>query len=146
MSRTWVHFFQGVKEYGQVIAVFGLKLRSVLQKKNRGLCVARDPGALAEFWRQALDYRVAYAEPNEVGIEPPGDDAAPALVFVPVPDEKAVKNRVHLDLAPDDQGAEVERLLALGARRIDIGQGEVSWVVMADPEGNEFCVLTPREN
>ena len=107
---------------------------------------ARDPGALAEFWRQALDYRVAYAEPNEVGIEPPGDNTAPALVFVPVPEEKVAKNRMHLDLAPDDQAAEVERLLALGARRIDIGQGEVSWVVMADPEGNEFCVLTPRDN
>ena len=108
---------------------------------------ARDPSALAEFWRQALDYRVAYAEPHEVGIEPAGDgaDASPALVFVPVPEVKVVKNRVHLDLAPDDQASEVERLLALGARRVDIGQGEVSWVVMADPEGNEFCVLTPRD-
>jgi len=109
---------------------------------------ARDPAALAEFWRRALDYRIAFANPDEVTIEPPNDNAnaCPALVFVPVPEEKAVKNRVHLDLAPDDQAAEVERLLALGARRVDIGQGAAPWVVMADPEGNEFCVLTLRDN
>lgn len=106
---------------------------------------ARDPHALAEFWRRVLDYEVAYSEPNEVGIEPPDIDAAPALVFVPVSEGKTVKNRVHLDLAPNDQTAEVDRLVSLGVRRIDIGQGEVSWVVMADPEGNEFCVLTPRD-
>jgi predicted enzyme related to lactoylglutathione lyase len=106
---------------------------------------ARDPHALAEFWRQVLGYEVAYSEPSEVGIEPP-NEAAPALVFVPVPEGKAVKNRFHLDLAPDDQAAEVDRLVSLGARRVDIGQGVVSWVVMADPEGNEFCVLTPRDD
>jgi predicted enzyme related to lactoylglutathione lyase len=106
---------------------------------------ARDPAGLAEFWRQVLGYRLAFSEPHEVGIEP-ADDACPALIFVPVPEEKALKNRLHLDLAPDDQQAEVERLLALGARRVDIGQGDVPWVVMADPEGNEFCVLTPRDD
>ena len=105
---------------------------------------AHDPQRLADFWSAALGYQVAFAEPNEIGIEPP-DDLCPALVFVPVPESKAGKNRVHLDLDPDDQAAEVERLLALGASRVDIGQGDVSWVVMADPEGNEFCVLTPRE-
>src|SRR5579885_26294 len=101
---------------------------------------AHDPRRLAEFWRQALGYRIAFDEPDEVGIEPPDDkaDASPALIFVPVPDEKVAKNRIHLDLAPDDQAAEVDRLLALGARHVDIGQGEVPWVVMADPEGNEF--------
>jgi Glyoxalase-like domain len=59
-----------------------------------------------------------------------------------------MKNRLHIDLAPgkdDDQEAEVRRLESLGARRIDIGQGDVAWVVLADPEGNEFCVLTPRD-
>jgi hypothetical protein len=105
---------------------------------------AHNPRALAEFWREVLGYQVAYDEPDEVAIEPSGNDAAPALVFVPVPEEKVVKNRLHLDLAPDDQQGEVERLLGLGARRLDIGQGQVSWVVMVDPEGNEFCVLTPR--
>jgi len=57
------------------------------------------------------------------------------------PDGKVVKNRWHFDLAPDDQAAEVARLEGLGARRADIGQGEVSWVVMEDVEGNHFCVL-----
>ncbi len=57
-----------------------------------------------------------------------------------------MKDRIHLDLRPDDQDAEVERLIALGARRIDIGQGDVTWVVMADPEANEFCVLRPPES
>jgi hypothetical protein len=72
----------------------------------------------------------------------------PALEFVPVPDAKVAKNRLHLDVAPlagGVQAAEVDRLLALGARRTDVGQGsDVSWVVLADPEGNELCVLTPR--
>ncbi len=109
---------------------------------------ARDPGALAEFWRQALGYRVAYTEPNEVGIEPPDDPTAacPALVFVSVPEGKIVKNRLHFDLVPDDRVAEVERLLALGAQRVDIGQREVPWVVLADLEGNEFCVLPSRNS
>jgi len=107
---------------------------------------AHDPAALAEFWRRALDYRVAFTNPDEVGIEPPDDptDACLALIFVPVPEGKTVKNRLHFDLAPDDQAAEVGRLTGLGARRVDIGQGAAPWVVMADPEGNEFCVLTPR--
>jgi hypothetical protein len=62
-----------------------------------------------------------------------------------VPDGKTVKNRLHLDFRPVDQAAEVERLLALGVRRADVGQaGDEPWVVLADPEGNEFCVLGPR--
>jgi len=67
----------------------------------------------------------------------------PTIVFVPVPERKSVKNRVHIDVNPIDrtQAEEVERLEALGARRVDVGQGDVGWVVMADPEGNEFCVL-----
>jgi len=107
---------------------------------------AHDPPALAAFWAEALGYRVAVSTLDETAIEPPDDltNAYPALVFVPVPDGKVVKNRLHFDLAPDDQTAEVERLMALGARRVDIGQGAAPWVVMADPEGNEFCVLTPR--
>jgi len=67
---------------------------------------------------------------------------APDLLFLRVPEEKAVKNRLHLDLRPADQAAEVARLEGLGARRVDVGQGtRVSWVVLADPDGNEFCVL-----
>lgn len=67
------------------------------------------------------------------------------LLFVAVPGAKSAKNRLHLDFRPGDRDAEVERLLALGATRADVGQGEPSWVVLADPEGNEFCVLRSRE-
>ena len=80
-------------------------------------------------------------------IEPPAgspeDGVSPDLLFVKVPDGKRGKNRLHLDLRPGDQAAEVARLEGLGARRVDIGQGEQTWVVLADPEGNEFCVLRP---
>ncbi|MFH8569832.1 VOC family protein [Streptomyces sp. NPDC017993] len=105
---------------------------------------AHDLKGLAAFWARVLDWRVVFEADDEVII---GADerALPGIVFLPVPEEKAGKNRLHLDLAPDDQAAEVERIIALGARRADVGQGdEVSWVVLADPEGNEFCVLTPK--
>ena len=102
---------------------------------------AHDPGALAHWWADALGWVVTLEDPDEVEIRPT-PDTLPGLVFVPVPDAKTVKNRLHLDFRPLDQGAEVERLLAHGARRADIGQGEVPWVTLADPEGNEFCVLS----
>jgi hypothetical protein len=115
----------------------------------------RDPRTLAQFWCEVLDYHVVYDHgdwleigPWEVGAEPPVEDlrraARPAtLLFLTVPEEKQVKNRLHLDLSPIDrsQDEEVDRALALGARRADIGQGEQSWVVLADPEDNEFCIL-----
>ncbi len=107
---------------------------------------ARDPMALAPFWAQALGWRTTYEDPDEVAVEPPAgspeDGILPGLLFLRVPEGKTVKNRLHLDLRPDDQDAEVTRLEALGARRVDVGQGdEVTWVVLADPDGNEFCVL-----
>jgi len=68
----------------------------------------------------------------------------PGLLFAQVSDPKVNKNRLHLDFRPDDRDAEVERLLALGAKRAPVGQGEQSWVVLADPEGNEFCILSSR--
>jgi hypothetical protein len=79
-------------------------------------------------------------------LEPPAgspeDGVSPDLLFLKVPDRKEVKNRLHLDLRPEDRDAEVARLEGLGARRVSVGQGpEVAWVVMADPDGNEFCVL-----
>jgi hypothetical protein len=107
---------------------------------------AHDPATLAEFWRQVLDFEVAYSNGDEVAIEPPGESTCPALLFGRSSDGKTTKNRIHLDLAPNDQAAEVERLLALGARRVNIGHENVPWVVLADPEGNEFCILTPRDN
>ena len=106
---------------------------------------AHDPGKLARFWAEALQYEIAFESEDEVALEPRGETKEPALVFLPVPEAKSVKNRLHIDLAPDDQGAEVERLTELGAVPADIGQGDVSWVVMRDPEGNEFCVLSPRK-
>jgi predicted enzyme related to lactoylglutathione lyase len=108
-----------------------------------------DPASLCRFWQQALGWRVTYETEDEWVLEPPEgspqDGVAPDLLFLRVPDEKSVKNRLHLDLRPDDQDAEVDRLLDLGARRVDIGQGDHSWVVLADPEGNEFCVLRASE-
>jgi hypothetical protein len=107
---------------------------------------SRDPDSLADFWVRALDYEVEYKSPpeeeeeREVALRP-RDGRGNYLLFLSVPDAKVVKNRLHLDLRPEDQSAEVERLLGLGATHADIGQGDVSWVVMADPEGNEFCIL-----
>jgi hypothetical protein len=103
-----------------------------------------DPGRVASFWSEALRLPLHGPEDGEWWLEPGGD--LPDILFQRVPEAKSVKNRIHLDLRPAaDQSAEVERLIGLGARRIDIGQGDVSWVVMADPEGNEFCVLAPRK-
>jgi predicted enzyme related to lactoylglutathione lyase len=104
------------------------------------------PG-LARFWTQALGWRVLSERDQEIVIGP--DVTAPVgICFMPVTDAKTVKNRVHLDLTTSaaDRDAEIERLLAIGARRVDIGQtGQESWTVLADPEGNEFCVVRPKE-
>ena len=103
----------------------------------------RDPERVASFWSAALGFEVTEREEDEVTIEAPDRTGWPIL-FGRAPDAKRVKNRIHFDLNPEDQGLEVERLMELGATKADIGQGDVSWVVMADPEGNEFCVLTSR--
>jgi predicted enzyme related to lactoylglutathione lyase len=112
---------------------------------------AAEPARLARFWAGVLSWEVASEEPDEVDVCPPAfsypDPSALPLVFVPVPEPKNGKNRLHLDLATESarhQAAEVERLLALGAVPADIGQGDVPWTVLADPEGSEFCVLSPR--
>jgi catechol 2,3-dioxygenase-like lactoylglutathione lyase family enzyme len=114
-----------------------------------------DPGALSRFWCSVLGYEVQDEEDGLVtigsslvpeGRNRPGP-VPPRLTFARVPEGKVVKNRLHLDVNPTDtdQGDEVERLLALGARYADVGQtGEESWVTLADPEGNEFCVLEAR--
>jgi hypothetical protein len=107
-----------------------------------------DPARLAAFWAQALDYKTLPGDdPDEAAIVPK-DGRGTQLLFGRVPEGKSIKNRLHLDLRPEDQDKEVERILALGARKVDIGQGSQSWVVLADPEGNEFCILralTPEE-
>ncbi|MFI8964753.1 VOC family protein [Streptomyces sp. NPDC053493] len=107
---------------------------------------SHDPPAQARFWARVLDWRILYEAEDEIVV---GRDehALPGLCFVPVPEAKTVKNRLHIDLAPDDRDAEVERIVGLGARRVDIGQGEdATWTVLADPEGNEFCVLSPKKS
>ena len=102
---------------------------------------------LARFWTQALGWKVLSEREREIVIGA-DEDALVGMCFMPVTDQKKVKNRVHLDLtsSAQDRAQEIERLLALGARRVDIGQtGEESWTVLADPEGNEFCVIRPKE-
>src|SRR5436309_16020318 len=90
-----------------------------------------DPAAIARFWATVLGYQVIYSAPDEVVIAK-DEHTHPGVVFVPVPESKTVKNRLHIDLNPHDQQSEVERLLGLGARRVDVGQGDFSWVVLAD--------------
>jgi hypothetical protein len=112
---------------------------------------SQDTRRLAAFWCEVLGYRILDEEDSVVEIgarEVTAEDVRdrpvpPTLVFVPVPEDKVVKNRVHIDVSPIDQTVEqeVDRLIALGATRADVGQGEQKWVVLADPEGNEFCVL-----
>jgi predicted enzyme related to lactoylglutathione lyase len=105
-----------------------------------------DPSRLASFWAEVLGWRVTSDDGEEVVLEPPAgsrdEGVVPDLVFIVAPDGHAVKNRVHVDLRPDDQLAEVQRLVAMGATHVDIGQpSDCTWVVLADLEGNEFCVL-----
>jgi catechol 2,3-dioxygenase-like lactoylglutathione lyase family enzyme len=112
------------------------------------LCIdSPRPSRTADFWEAALGWRRTYDTEDQVVLEPPEgsreDGVSPDLLFLKVPEAKAAKNRLHLDLRPKDQQAEVARLEALGARRVDVGQNDVSWVVLADPDGNEFDVLKP---
>jgi hypothetical protein len=105
------------------------------------ICIdARNPEALGHWWAEALGWPQHTDADGDVTLTPP-PGAGPPWLFLAVPEGKTVKNRLHPDFTPDDQQAEVDRLLGLGARRVDLGQGEQSWVVLADPEGNEFCIL-----
>jgi predicted enzyme related to lactoylglutathione lyase len=116
---------------------------------------------VAQFWADVLGWQLQRKDDSQwmSDSEDPDDflwmsesgdatDGGLILVFVQVPEPKTVKNRVHIDISPcgSDQAAETERLIALGARRVDIGQGDVPWVVLADPEGNEFCLLRRRRD
>jgi predicted enzyme related to lactoylglutathione lyase len=111
---------------------------------------ARDDVALGSFWAQALGWGISSEAPGVTNLEPEGfaypDPAAVCLDLVASPEPKTAKNRVHLDLATTSAAHQAElvtRLKDLGAKPADIGQGDVPWTVMADPEGNEFCVLAP---
>jgi hypothetical protein len=111
---------------------------------------SRDPESLGAFWAAVLDYRVVGREDDgavEIGAEAGFGGPAPTLIFVPVADPTPGKVRLHIDVSPTDrdQDAELQRLLDLGATRADVGQsGEATWHVLADPEGNEFCLLRTR--
>ena len=105
-----------------------------------------DPSIPAAFWEKALGWRRTHEEDDEIVLESPAgsteDGVLPDLLFLKVPEQKELKNRLRLDLRPEDQDAEVARLEELGARQVSVGQGvAATWVVMADPDGNEFCVL-----
>lgn len=122
----------------------------------------RDVASQARWWAGTLGWRIAYEAADEVVIVPawltrdelartPWERRGQGIIFVPVPEGKVVKNRLHLDLAPgldDDRDAIIAGLIERGARLADVGQdpGSVSWTVMADPEGNEFCVLSARDD
>lgn len=101
-----------------------------------------DPDVAAAFWCAALDYRIVERHGTEVTIA--GRSGAPRILFDVSPDAKLHKNRIHFDIHPIDttQTEEVSRLIDIGARLVDIGQTDVSWVVMEDPTGNEFCVMS----
>ena len=111
---------------------------------------SRDPEALAAFWAAVLDYRVVGREDDgavEIGPEAGFGGPAPTLIFVPVSDPTPGRRRLHIDVSPTDrdQAAELQRLLDLGATPADVGQpADVSWHVLADPEGNPFCLLRTR--
>ena len=117
----------------------GVVLREVVIDCN-------DPRVVAEFWSEVLGWTVQGSD-DVLWMSPSGEPFPDMpLVFIRVPEKKSIKNRLHLDLSPVgcERDEEVARLLALGAEPVDIGQGEQGWVVLADPEGNEFCVLGRR--
>ncbi len=106
-----------------------------------------DMRRVAEFWCAVLGWPLQETEKGDLWTSATGDyTARPFLVFEPVDEKKTVKNRLHIDVAPKgcDQAEELERLLGLGATRVDVGQGDVPWIVLADVEGNEFCLLGRR--
>lgn len=105
---------------------------------------AVQPRVVADFWCSVLGWQVVEEDDSVISIAPP-DGWWPTIDVVAVPEKKAVKNRLHLDLRADGMTTpdELQRLLRLGARRTDVGQGpDVTWVVLCDPEGNEFCLLS----
>lgn len=120
-----------------------------------------DIAAQARWWAKVLDWQIIFEADDEVVVipqhatpeKPSAEDwtkVPPGLVFVPVGESKSIKNRLHIDLAPhvsDDRDAEIQRLLDLGATKVDVGQdpNKATWDVLVDPEGNEFCVLSSRE-
>ncbi len=126
------------------------KLRLAMLKIQCITIDSEDPLTLAQFWRDVLGWEITFTGENEVCIElldgSLSQGKVPDILFIRTADKRVTKNRLHLDLRPDNQEAEVQKIERLGGKRIEIGQSasqETTWVVMADPEGNEFCVLRP---
>ena len=147
------HLFERVKTGAATSAGRVASVSHVVSTLTEVAVDCADPHALARFWCAALGYEVLEVEGDDLVSIGPAPTAGgrvhpgpPTLGFARVPEPKAVKNRLHLDVNPRDrdQDAEVRRLLDLGARRADAGADEHSWVVLLDPEGNEFCVLATR--
>ena len=112
----------------------------------------KNPATISAFWEKVLGWKVTYTDETGAMLENStkleDGEKFPPILFYKNPDEKVVKNRLHFDLTPDDQAAEVARIEGLGGKRIEIGQSAdpaTTWVVMADIEGNEFCVLKQKE-
>jgi predicted enzyme related to lactoylglutathione lyase len=106
-----------------------------------------DPPTLARWWAAALGWELSYEDDDESDVVPPAGEPGIELTFTPVPEQKVLQNRIHLDLRSvslADQDDQIQQLMAAGATEAEIGQGDVPWAVLADPEGNEFCVLEPR--
>jgi hypothetical protein len=129
----------------------GLKIGGMATRLVQIAMNALDDAAVGRFWAQALGWTMSSEEPGVTNLEPAGftypDPVAVRMDVIVVPEPKTVKNRVHVDLATTSTAHQVEliaRLRDLGATPADVGQGDVSWTVLADPEGNEFCVLEPR--
>ncbi len=147
-SLVWV-------EFGGAPSRIVAQLGAMTSRLTECVVDCGDPVTLSRFWAAALGYQVLEETADLVEIGPGGrtdaelvadirsGPAVPSLLFVRVPEPKAVKNRLHLDLSPidSDRDSEVSRLEALGARRTDLAPDGSSWVVMTDPEGNEFCVV-----
>lgn len=126
----------------------GVKMRAMSDLQIEALTIdSPRPDALATFYEQLLGWTRTYDDDGEIVIEDPDGGAVPFL-FLEVDDPKTSKNRLHLDLRPTDQDATVARALELGATHTDIGQHDdpdVTWVVLADPDGNELCILRSRD-
>jgi len=134
LVSPWWSYGEGKGEQGTIYA------GPVTLEWEQVVIDTKSPPELGRWWQRALGWVVVHDGSDEFEIRPT-PDRTPGLLFVANNEEKTKKNRLHLDFRPDDQDAEVTRLLGLGARQVDIGQGDRGWVVLCDPEGNEFCVL-----
>ena len=130
---------------GSAVAAVGDTVSGMAAVLREIIIDCNDPRLLAGFWSQVLGWKVQDHR-GVLWMSQSGDWRELCLVFVEVPEPKSAKDRIHLDVSPVgcSQDDEVARLLALGAQPADVGQGDTSWVVLADPEGNEFCVIRAR--